>query len=54
MDIGSRFFFTQRPFLTSVVFLTLQDIADHTWTTRFHCFFFVFFFAMVSNAVDTL
>ena len=50
-------FFTQRPFLSSVVFLTLHDTLLTTRGRRGFIvlvFFCCVFFAMVSNAVDTL
>ena len=48
------FFFTQRPFQTSVVFLTIHDTMLSARGTLF-CFCLMrFFFAMASNAVDTM
>ena len=45
-------FFTQRPFLASVVFLTLHDTLLTTRGSR--CFIvFFFFFVMSSNVGDT-
>ena len=48
-----EFFFTQRPFLTSVVFLTLHDNLLTTGGRRsFHCF--CVFYVMSSNVGDTM
>ena len=44
MDVGDLvFFLTQRPFLTSVVFLTLHDTLLTTRGRRGFIVFFVFF-----------
>ena len=49
-----EFFFTQRPFLTSVVFLTLHDTLLTTRGRRgFIVLIFLCFLGDVFNAVDT-
>ena len=48
------FFFTQRPFLASVVFLTLHDTLLTTRGRRGFFFFFFCFFMMSSNVDDPM